>query len=56
MVAVFALGVLGYGRYESEREGGRPGTAALAGVGLSALVCLLVVLYGLYLIIPRFHD
>jgi intracellular sulfur oxidation DsrE/DsrF family protein len=55
VVVVFTLGVLALSRRE-ESTGAGGGTAALAGAGLCFAVCAAAVLYGLYLIIPQFHN
>jgi hypothetical protein len=65
VVVVFTLGVLVLARREEMTEGGGGtggggtgggGAVALAGAGLCFLVCAAAVLYGLYLIIPQFHN
>lgn len=58
VVVIFTLGVLALSRREDSTAtgGGAGGTAALAGAGLCFLVCAAAVLYGLYLIIPQFHN
>ncbi|WP_127357989.1 hypothetical protein [Actinacidiphila soli] len=60
VVVVFTLGVLVLARREELTEGGGGtgggGAVALAGAGLCFLVCAAAVLYGLYLIIPQFHN
>ncbi|MFE7269635.1 hypothetical protein [Streptomyces sp. NPDC057623] len=56
VVVVFALGVLGLARHEGAREESG-GTSALgvAQAGLCFVACAVVVVYGIYLIVPRFH-
>ncbi|WP_329310705.1 hypothetical protein [Streptomyces sp. NBC_01262] len=58
VVVIFTLGVLALSRREDSTAtgAGTGGTAALAGAGLCFLVCAGAVLYGLYLIIPQFHN
>jgi hypothetical protein len=60
VVVVFTLGVLVLARREEMTEGGGGtgggGAVAPAGAGLCFLVCAAAVLYGLYLIIPQFHN
>lgn len=58
IAVVFTLGVLGLSRAESAREApnglsARSTGLALAGVAFAG--CAAAVLYGLYLLIPRFH-
>ncbi|WP_405720010.1 hypothetical protein OG607_06745 [Streptomyces sp. NBC_01537] len=55
VVVIFTLGVLALSRREDSTDTGG-GTAALAGAGACFLVCAAAVLYGLYLIIPQFHN
>lgn len=57
VVTVFALGVLGLGRYEEAREEGGGSTSALglAQAGLCFVACAAVVAYGIHLIVPQFH-
>ncbi|MFJ4922940.1 hypothetical protein [Streptomyces sp. NPDC088725] len=60
IVFVFALGVraLAMGEETTGPEnGGRAGplSVAVAVAGLCFLACAVVVLYGLYLIVPQFH-
>jgi hypothetical protein len=59
IVVVFALGVIGLSKFEQARAGEgsastRAGGFALAGTAF--LVCAAAVAYGLYLIIPQFHN
>jgi len=56
LVAVFALGSLGISRLATAREqgGSRVGGYVLAGVAFAA--CAAATLYGLYLLIPQFHN
>jgi hypothetical protein len=63
IVAVFALGVLGLSRVESARAGtGAAGGSATARVTgyltatVAFLACAAAVGYGLYLLIPQFHN
>jgi hypothetical protein len=59
IVAVFALGVLGISRVESARATGASGTTKLGGfavAGVAFLVCATAAVYGLYLLIPQFHN
>lgn len=58
VVAVFALGVRAWSLRTNDGEDAepvRPGTMWLAtiGAGLCFLACALVVLYGIYLIVPQ---
>ncbi|WLW52279.1 hypothetical protein [Streptomyces sp. YU58] len=61
VVVVFALGVLGLGRFEGVREqegGGKGGGASAVGFAQATLcfaACAAVVAYGIYLIVPQFH-
>jgi hypothetical protein len=56
IVAVFALGSLGVSRLATARErgGSRVGGYVLAGAAFAA--CAAATLYGLYLLIPQFHN
>jgi hypothetical protein len=56
IVTVFALGVLGMSRVSADSRQGlaRVGDLALAGVAFAA--CAAATLYGLYLMIPQFHN
>lgn len=59
IVVVFALGVVGLSKVEQARAGEgssstRAGGFALAGTAF--LVCAAAVAYGLYMIIPQFHN
>jgi hypothetical protein len=59
IVAVFALGVLGLSRVEAARTTDVPGGSRLGGyllAGLAFAACAAATLYGLYLLIPQFHD
>ena len=56
IVAVFALGSLGISRLATVRErgGSRVGGYVVAGTAFAA--CVAATLYGLYLLIPQFHN
>ena len=56
IVAVFALGSLGISRLATAREQGssRIGGYAVAGAAFAA--CAAATLFGLYLLIPQFHN
>jgi hypothetical protein len=59
IVAVFALGVLGISRIDTARADGASGGARAGGyalAGLAFLVCAGAAAYGLYLLIPQFHN
>jgi hypothetical protein len=58
VVLVFALGVRALATGEEARGGkddGRGAPLSVAVAGLCFLACAAAVLYGLYLIVPRFH-
>ncbi|GHH73637.1 hypothetical protein ACFRKE_22305 [Kitasatospora indigofera] len=56
VAVVFTLGVRAMLNHQDARESGRGSAAALAGAAVCFLACGAAVLYGLYLIIPQFHD
>ncbi len=59
IVAVFALGVLGLSRIETARTDGASATARAGGyltATAAFLACASAVGYGLYLLIPQFHN
>ncbi|MCX5214631.1 hypothetical protein OG689_36160 [Kitasatospora sp. NBC_00240] len=56
VAVVFTLGVRAMLSHQAARSTGRTSVAALAGASLCFLACGAAVLYGLYLIIPQFHD
>ncbi|MEU9133514.1 hypothetical protein AB0D08_36410 [Kitasatospora sp. NPDC048540] len=56
VAVVFTLGVRSTLAYQDAKDGGRTSAAALAGAALCFLACAAAVAYGLYLIIPQFHD
>ncbi|WP_371476836.1 hypothetical protein [Kitasatospora sp. NBC_00315] len=56
VAVVFTLGVRAVLNHQEARSAGRSSAAALTGAALCFLACAAVVLYGLYLIIPQFHD
>jgi hypothetical protein len=59
IVAVFALGVLGLSRVEAARVGGASAGTKVGGyavAGAAFLACAAAAAYGLYLLIPQFHN
>ena len=59
IVAVFALGVLGLSRLETARSTEVPGGSRITGyllAGSAFAACAAATLYGLYLLIPQFHN
>jgi hypothetical protein len=59
IVAVFTVGVLGLSKAEAARTAPSGSSARLTGLataGLAFAVCAAATLYGLYLMIPQFHD
>lgn len=59
VVVVFTLGVLGLSKAEAAREAPSGSGARTAGVALATLAfaaCAAAVVYGLYLLIPQFHN
>ncbi|WP_329129770.1 hypothetical protein OG552_04480 [Streptomyces sp. NBC_01476] len=56
VVAVFALGVRALAERDTVRSEGGNGTFAQVSAGACFAVCAAAVLYGLYLIIPQFHQ
>lgn len=55
VVVVFALGVLGFARFEDARDQNGTSAVGLTQAGLCFLACAAVVAYGIYLIVPQFH-
>lgn len=57
VVAIFALGVRAWALRTQNGDPGRTGGAPLATAAavLCFAACALVVLYGIYLIVPQFH-
>lgn len=56
VVVIFSLGVLSLSRRETVTERGGDGTVALTGAVLCFAACAVVVLYGIYLIVPQLHH
>jgi hypothetical protein len=59
IVAVFALGTLGISRVATARSGQASTAARIGGyltAGLAFALCAAATLYGLYLMIPQFHN
>jgi hypothetical protein len=58
IVVIFAVGVLAWSLRARVGEGAtdRPNaTAVTAAAGLCFLACALIIVYGIYLIVPQFH-
>jgi ABC-type nickel/cobalt efflux system permease component RcnA len=55
VVVLFAVGLLAASARQTAAERGRPTGAGTAAAVACFACCALIVLYGLYLIIPRFH-
>lgn len=57
IVVIFAVGVLAWstGGHAEPGTPVRGGTLANAAAGLCFLACVLIALYGIYLIVPQFH-
>jgi NADH:ubiquinone oxidoreductase subunit 6 (subunit J) len=56
VVVIFSLGVLALSHRETETDRSGNGTVALTGAILCFTTCATVVLYSIYLIIPRLHH
>jgi NADH:ubiquinone oxidoreductase subunit 6 (subunit J) len=56
VVVIFSLGILALSHRETETDPSGNGTIALTGAVLCFTACATVVLYSIYLIIPRLHH
>jgi hypothetical protein len=56
VVVIFAFGVVALSQRDTAREHGGAGRAALTAAGLCFTTCAAAVLFGIYLIIPQFHQ
>ncbi|WUL62294.1 hypothetical protein OHS16_00255 [Streptomyces sp. NBC_00344] len=56
VVVVFSFGVVALSRRDTARGHGEAGRAPLAAAGLCFIACAVAVLYGIYLIVPQFHQ
>jgi hypothetical protein len=56
IVAVFALGSLGISRLATVRERGGSRVGGYFVAGAAFATCAAATLYGLYLLIPQFHN
>jgi hypothetical protein len=59
IVVVFALGVIGMSRAEAARTAPSGSSARVTGLaiaGIAFAACAAAALYGLYLLIPQFHN
>jgi hypothetical protein len=56
LIVVFTLGVVALSQRDTAREHGRNGSVALTAASICFAACAAAVLYGIYLIIPQFHQ
>ncbi|WP_131738417.1 hypothetical protein [Actinomadura roseirufa] len=55
VVVIFSLGVLAASARQVALERGRPAAVPSAAAALCFGACAVIVLYGIYLIVPQFH-
>jgi hypothetical protein len=56
IITVFALGSLGISRIATARERGGSRAGGYVAAGAAFAACAAATLYGLYLLIPQFHN
>ncbi|WP_242910068.1 hypothetical protein [Actinomadura terrae] len=55
VVVIFSLGVLAASARRTAQSNARPDTGPAAAAALCFAACTVIVLYGIYLIVPQFH-